>query len=123
MLLALPLGMALTARLSPPAAGTAYTFRNDLALRPRYAIQRLSGDHATPRSMRAQIAGRERPLVLRREVEHAQFLAVAHERERLPSGETRGARVAGRRRSSAASRCCVVKSYRNSVPTPSRSET
>src|SRR5688572_4651685 len=40
------LGIALTARLSPPAAGTRYAFRNDRVLRPRYATHLLSEDHA-----------------------------------------------------------------------------
>ena len=39
-------GIALTARLSPPAAGTRYAFRNDRVLRPRYATHLLSDDHA-----------------------------------------------------------------------------
>src|SRR5688572_3606307 len=54
MLLALPFGMLLTGRLSPPAAGTANTFRNAFAVRPTYATHRLSGDHARPRGDRVR---------------------------------------------------------------------
>src|SRR5688572_3049387 len=38
-------GIALTARLSPPAAGTRYALRNERVLRPRYATHSLSADH------------------------------------------------------------------------------
>ena len=42
----LAFGIALTARLSPPAAGTRYALRNDRVLNPRYATHRLSADHS-----------------------------------------------------------------------------
>ena len=90
--LVLAFGIALTARLSPPAAGTRYAFRNDRVLRPRYATHLLSADHARLRGDALMKPVRDHALLLRRQIHHdAATCRRARTRACCPSGENFGA--------------------------------
>src|SRR5262249_17100535 len=91
-LFALPLGMDVTARLSPPSAGTAKMFRNDdLPLMPTYATHLPSGDQAIPRSDRVRYPfANERSCFDARSRTRSSFPSRTNATS-LPSGETRTA--------------------------------
>src|SRR5262245_22344721 len=122
MLFALPLGIVVIGLLSPPAAGTANTLRNAFALNATYATHRLSGDQARPRfdRVRLPVASDRSCLVAtsttRRSVP-SRTKAID-----FPSGDTLGAVSPTIALVNWVS-VLAVKSNRNRLPTPLRSET